>query len=58
LDGIIAHDIIPGSVTSDRFVKFLHDCVVSSNLLLCSSTHGLAMCRSHSQTHILDQEVF
>ena len=25
LDGIIAYDIIPGSVTSDLFVNFLHD---------------------------------
>jgi len=33
LDGIIAHDIIPGSVTSDRFVQFLRECVVSSNCL-------------------------
>lgn len=28
LDGIIAHDIIPGSVTSDLFVKFLREHVV------------------------------
>ena len=33
LDGIIAHDIIPGSVTSGRFVKFLREHVVrKSNL--------------------------
>ena len=29
LDGIIVHDIIPGSVTSDRFLEFLRTCVVS-----------------------------
>jgi transposase len=28
LDGIIAHDIIPGSVTSQRFVQFLREHVV------------------------------
>jgi transposase len=33
LDGIIAHDIIPGSVTSDLFVKFLRDHVVCCMLL-------------------------
>jgi hypothetical protein len=32
LDGIITHDIIPGSVTSDRFVEFLRECVVSGNI--------------------------
>ena len=30
LDGIIAHDIIPGSVTSERFLQFLHELVVCS----------------------------
>jgi hypothetical protein len=29
MDGIIAHDIIPGSVTSDLFVRFLREHVVS-----------------------------
>src|SRR5712672_2612529 len=29
LDGIIAHDIIEGSVTSERFVEFLRELVVS-----------------------------
>jgi len=33
LDGIIAHDIIPGSVTSDLFVKFLREHVVCQTLL-------------------------
>ena len=28
LDGIITYDIIPGSVTSERFVQFLHELVV------------------------------
>ena len=28
LDGIITYDIIPGSVTSDRFLQFLHEMVV------------------------------
>ena len=32
LDGIIAHEIIPGSVTSDRFVEFLRESVVSGNI--------------------------
>jgi len=29
LDGIIAHDIIRGSVTSEKFVEFLRELVVS-----------------------------
>lgn len=29
MDGIIAHDILPGSVTSEKFVQFLRDHVVS-----------------------------
>jgi hypothetical protein len=33
LDGIIAHDIIPGSVTSDLFAKFLREHVVCQTLL-------------------------
>ena len=33
LDGIIAYDIIPGSVTSDLFVKFLCEHVVYQTLL-------------------------
>jgi transposase len=37
LDGIIAHDIIPGSVTSDLFIKFLREHVVRRTLLVgCS----------------------
>jgi len=39
LDGIIAHDIIPGSVTSDLFVKFLREhivcCTFSCRLFAC-----------------------
>ena len=35
LDGIIAHDIIPGSVTSNLFVKFLREHVVCSTCLYC-----------------------
>lgn len=31
IDGIIVHDIIPGSVTSLRFLEFLRECVVSLN---------------------------
>lgn len=38
LDGIIAHDIFEGSVTSERFVKFLRELVVS---LKCIFTHIL-----------------
>src|ERR1700720_274371 len=33
LDGIITYDIIEGSVTSKRFVQFLQELVVGSNLL-------------------------
>jgi hypothetical protein len=33
LDGIIAHNIIPESVTSDLFIKFLHEHVVCQTLL-------------------------
>ena len=36
LDGIITHDIIPGSVTSETFVEFLREHVVS-NLYVASS---------------------
>ena len=32
LDRIIAHEIIPGSVTLDCFVEFLRECVVSDNI--------------------------
>jgi hypothetical protein len=41
LDGIIVHDIIEGSVTSKRFVEFLHELVVSIfTALLCPTcTH-------------------
>ena len=58
LDGIIAHNIIPGSVTSDRFVQFLHECVVSSNWLFFPSICNVAVHRSLLQIHILDQGVF
>ena len=34
LDGIIAHDIIPGSVTSELFVKFLREHVVGHGSLV------------------------
>ena len=37
LDGIIAHDIIPGSVTSDLFIKFLCE-----HLVCCTLHHSLA----------------
>lgn len=32
MDGIIAHDVIPGSVTSDLFVRFLREHVVSCSI--------------------------
>jgi hypothetical protein len=38
LDGIIAYDIIEGSVTSERFVQFLRELVVCSNLSSWSVT--------------------
>ena len=31
MDGIIAHEIFPGSVTSEMFARFLRDHVVGSN---------------------------
>jgi len=31
MDGIIAHDLLPGSVTSEKFVQFLLDYVVGSH---------------------------
>ena len=34
MDGIITHDIIPGSVTSERFVQFLRELVVSLSFVL------------------------
>ena len=33
LDGIIAHDIVEGSVTSERFVEFLRELVVRCYIL-------------------------
>jgi hypothetical protein len=52
LDGIITHDIIRGSVTSERFVEFLRELVVSlgtAPLLL----YQLIVCyRYHSLIHI------
>jgi transposase len=40
LDGIIAYDIIEGSVTSERFVQFLRELVVCSDLnFLVSNTY-------------------
>jgi transposase len=40
LDGVIAYDIIEGSVTSERFVQFLRELVVCSNLnSLVSNTY-------------------
>ena len=33
LDGIIAHDIVEGSVTSERFVEFLRELVVCCYIL-------------------------
>jgi transposase len=41
LDGIVTHDIIRGSVTSERFVEFLRELVVS---LDCSSTSLSTYC--------------
>ena len=34
LDGILVHDVIEGSVTSDRFLEFLRDMVVHGVLIL------------------------
>ena len=34
MDGIITHDIIPGSVTSERFIQFLQELVVSLSFVL------------------------
>jgi hypothetical protein len=39
LDGIIAHDIIEGSVTSKKFYEFLHELVVCICFPLCMYTH-------------------
>ena len=58
LDRIIAHEIIPGSVTSDCFVEFLHECVVSGNHICYIYHHRLKMLRYLSQIHILGQEAF
>jgi len=42
LDGIIAHDIIPGSVTSNLFVKFLHEYIICCTLFAaCEIDHLL-----------------
>lgn len=37
LDGIITYDIIPGSVTSERFLHFLRELVVSDKPLILLS---------------------
>ncbi|KAG2351152.1 hypothetical protein BDR07DRAFT_1321117, partial [Suillus spraguei] len=42
LDGIIAYDIIEGPVTSERFVRFLREHVVS---LMNASPHNLLGCQ-------------
>jgi transposase len=61
LDGIIAHNIIPGSVTSATFVNFLREHVVSLsnsyNLKVCVLTFPF-LNRYHLRTHILAHAVF
>jgi transposase len=60
LDGIIAYDIIEGSVTSERFVRFLREFVVSSSFIMCfSGSPGSHASQSFpSVIHILVLEVF
>ena len=43
LDGIIAYDIIEGSVTSDRFLQFLRELVVSFHLI-CIQIFSTLIC--------------
>jgi len=51
LDGIIAHDVIPGSVTSECFVRFLREHVVrKSQLQFLFSQVSFYFIRSHSRT--------
>jgi len=58
LDGIIAHDIIPGSVTSAIFVDFLQEHVVGYLSLVHSDWLMVLPYRSHLQIHIQAHEVF
>jgi hypothetical protein len=45
LDGIITYDIIPGSVTSERFLQFLHELVVRAYVYTFGCISNTA-CRS------------
>ena len=57
LDGIIAHDIIEGSVTSEKFHEFLHELVVCICFPLCMYTHEVKS-RSHWLTPTQGHVVF
>jgi hypothetical protein len=54
LDGIIAHNIIPGSVTSIKFVEFLREHVVCSVYIYIVPHLLLISSRSHTPIPILD----
>lgn len=41
LDGIVAHDVIEGSVTAERFLEFLREMVVSATIFDISSSSEL-----------------
>jgi hypothetical protein len=56
MDGIVAHDILPGSVTSEKFVRFLRDHVASSYTLYSEDSSSFILLRSLSQILTLDHE--
>ena len=60
LDGIIAHEIIPGSVTSDLFVKFLQEHVVRLSLpkSTCANIFTTISIRFLLRTHTQVLKVF
>ena len=57
LDGIIAYDLVEGSVSSDRFVEFIREQVVSTAYVCSLDTLLLMIDRSLLQTRTPDHEV-
>jgi hypothetical protein len=57
LDGIIAHDVIEGSVTSERFVEFLRELVVSPGITFLLLYQFIGDYRYHLPIHTLAHEV-
>lgn len=54
LDGIIAYDLIDGSVTAERFGQFLREMVVSFSLEIFYAPYSLCSYRCHLRTPTLE----